>query len=405
MNNKIRISDHFSNPVVELPVGVADQDTIDGRGRREIDECGPDERLRGHRGLAPAKARSQYSERLSAGSIGQREDAAALRALRKKTHSVVHTLEEGDRMKQLSAIGLFLCLVSCATAPPKPTPTLKRPLACFFDGQVCAFDDGETWSIVGAVGADAFWLTTTPLKGIEPAAAARLQRRKGAEDAALYVAPGHPFRTTVVDTFDSDVRAFLRAEAKTLGYAGSLWQRLSAVGGWARTAGAVPPKVWLAVDPLIGSAGNGPDIVLAGVPFVGGDVAGSLTASIAIAHDVDWSLGRYLGSGPLAPYLFARRFGGRAPDQYSSSLGLAGLGEVECEPGQVLSEQTMPCDWYQFSKTASGGDYAQFFRSHPDWDVRRATVKHERRRRVVCLDDACVALPLEVSPNVGKDER
>lgn len=304
------------------------------------------------------------------------------------------------RLWQRKAATTFgLCLLAGASslffpagcASTSTRGPVQEPTDCFFGGSVCAaYIDGRT-VVAGVEGETAFWLTTVAVDLPRIESGRLLLERKRNEDALLYRDPSHPFASKVADAYAGDVDEFLSKECDALGYSGTLWQRLSAVGGWARTGGRISPDVWIAADPLVGSAGNGPDIVLAGVPFVGGDVAGSMTANIAIAHDVDWSLGRYLGVGPLAPFLFAKRFGGEAPDVYSSDLGLAGLGAVECRPGETDGEGV--CAWYRFSPSATGGAYAQLFDAHPDWTVAEASVVTVPGGLRVCHADECIAFP------------
>lgn len=305
-------------------------------------------------------------------------------------------LDAGSRRLAFLAFHLFVPAslfgsIGCAsTAQPIKAQT---PQTCFFGGSVCAADIDGRMVVVGVEGDTAYWLTTRAIALQKPLAAEQLLERKRDEDAVLYRAAANPFAAKVEREYAGDVEKFLAAECESIGYSGSLWQRLSAVGGWARTGGRIEPHIWIAADPLVGSAGNGPDIVLAGMPFVGGDVAGSMTANIAIAHDVDWSLGRYLGVGPLAPFLFAQRFGGEAPDAYSADLGLAGLGSIECRPGEKADTDDV-CTWYRFSSSATGGAYAQLFGEHPDWTIAEASVVTDGGRTRVCHQSRCLAFPL-----------
>ena len=61
----------------------------------------------------------------------------------------------------------------------------------------------------------------------------------------------------------------------------------------ARTGGRMPPEFFLDFDPFGGTAGNGPAIEQGGN-------AREPMSTISMAHDTDWSLGRYMGVGPLA---------------------------------------------------------------------------------------------------------
>jgi hypothetical protein len=60
----------------------------------------------------------------------------------------------------------------------------------------------------------------------------------------------------------------------------------------ARTGGKITPEQWRRLDPLGGTNGNGPDIV------AGGKYPHELS-KIGMAHDTDWSLGRYFNAGPM----------------------------------------------------------------------------------------------------------
>ena len=84
----------------------------------------------------------------------------------------------------------------------------------------------------------------------------------------------------------------LFAQASQQGYFGSpahiAWSDAAA----ARTGGRVPASWWRTNDPFGGTSGNGPNIL------PGGRYPGSV-AKIAMAHDTDWTLGRWFNAGPL----------------------------------------------------------------------------------------------------------
>ncbi len=60
----------------------------------------------------------------------------------------------------------------------------------------------------------------------------------------------------------------------------------------ARTGGKIPPEFFLEFDPNGGTAGNGPEVLPLGH-------AGEPLSTIAMGHDTDWNLGRYMNAGPL----------------------------------------------------------------------------------------------------------
>lgn len=60
----------------------------------------------------------------------------------------------------------------------------------------------------------------------------------------------------------------------------------------ARTGGQIPPEFFLEFDPNGGTAGNGPEVLPLGH-------AGEPLSTIAMGHDTDWNLGRYMNAGPL----------------------------------------------------------------------------------------------------------
>ena len=84
----------------------------------------------------------------------------------------------------------------------------------------------------------------------------------------------------------------LFALASQQGYFGSPAHIAWSEAAEARTGGKVPASWWRSNDPFGGTAGNGPNIL------PGGRYPGSV-AIIAMAHDTDWTLGRWFNAGPL----------------------------------------------------------------------------------------------------------
>ncbi len=128
---------------------------------------------------------------------------------------------------------------------------------------------------------------------------ARAATEKAQDDAAAYA---ELLRARGADS--------LRALAEREGYFGSPAHLTWSEAASARTGGLVPADWWRAVDPFGGTAGNGPKIL------PGGRWPGAL-ARVAMAHDTDWTLGRYFGVGPLAAL--------RAQAYDPQRMGLVGL--------------------------------------------------------------------------------
>jgi hypothetical protein len=81
-------------------------------------------------------------------------------------------------------------------------------------------------------------------------------------------------------------------KSKELGYYGTGAHQAWAEAASARTGGRASPEYMMKLDPLGGTNGNGPNIEKGGIyphPL----------SKIAMAHDTDWSLGRYFNAGPL----------------------------------------------------------------------------------------------------------
>jgi hypothetical protein len=97
---------------------------------------------------------------------------------------------------------------------------------------------------------------------------------------------------------NDDVKAYgktteqLYEEAAKSGYLNSPAHMAWSEAAAARTNGVMSAERFRRLDPYGGTAGNGPDILPQGAyPGVG--------AKIAMAHDTDWSLGRYFQAGPM----------------------------------------------------------------------------------------------------------
>ena len=99
--------------------------------------------------------------------------------------------------------------------------------------------------------------------------------------------------------------------SREIGYYGSEGHELWARAAEARTGGQISADWWMRFDPFGGSAGAGPNVEPQGF-------YPDTFSRIAMAHDTDWSLGRYFGAGPMAALRGA--FG--AADE----LGMVGLG-------------------------------------------------------------------------------
>jgi hypothetical protein len=117
-----------------------------------------------------------------------------------------------------------------------------------------------------------------------------------------------------------DVRAYgkttaqLKQAARNDGYFDSVAHNAWAKAAEARTGGRIPASFWKEFDPFGGTAGNGPNIELTG-KYPG------VASRISMAHDTDWSLGRYFNTGPL------KNLYGQQPQNKDDmkSLGMAGL--------------------------------------------------------------------------------
>ncbi len=162
-----------------------------------------------------------------------------------------------------------------------------------------------------------------------PAELARAAAEKAAEDAVAYGA-----------ILGARGAGSLRELALAQGYYGSEAHRGWAEAAEARAGGRIPASWWMEVDPFGGSAGNGPKILPLGrwpAPL----------ARVAMAHDTDWTLGRYLGVGPLACL--------RGPTYDPRRMGPVGLRP------------------YAQGPYASAPSYLR--RAPAGWEVRRRRVK------------------------------
>lgn len=284
--------------------------------------------------------------------------------------------------------------VGCATTP-RAEQTSNQGLRCQRDQQdiICAAPIDETTSVVIAYGLERLWTIKLTTLALPQGSAQTLIARKRDEDQRIYNDPARASAAIIAAKHKGSAADFLKQAAIDEGYQGSFWQRLSATLASERTRGELTSEQWLEADPLLGTAGNGPDFVFKGVPGLDGAAPGSWTSRIAAAHDADWSLGRYLNIGPLALYLAPKRIGGEAPAEYQDTLGLAGLGNVLCSPGKT-------CDWYVFNPSGLGGPYARPFMHHPDWriideDIEQlpatACVEHEGKQWCWCLAQSSMA--------------
>lgn len=311
-------------------------------------------------------------------------------------------MQTPQRLARLAALLLVGgAMTSCATTTPPAITHDKEAHECARTAEdiICTAIIDEQTSVVIAYGLERLWTVKLTTLKLPQGAAGTLIERKRAEDHIIYNDTAHHLSAIVSSVHQGDAAAFLVAAAEKEGYQGSFWQRLSATLASARTRGALSAAQWIEADPLIGTAGNGPTFVFKGVPGLDGASPGSWTSRIAAAHDADWSLGRYLNVGPLSTYLAPTDIGGEAPQRYTDTLGLAGLGDVLCNPGAI-------CDWYIFNPSGLGGPYARPFMHHPDWriideDIKRmptsACIEHKDRQWCWCLSkdtmtaDACDA--------------
>ncbi|MBI4704068.1 MAG: hypothetical protein HY744_23410 [Deltaproteobacteria bacterium] len=133
-----------------------------------------------------------------------------------------------------------------------------------------------------------------------------------------------------------------------------------ATGASKRVGGGLDPDWWMRFDPFGGTAGPGPSVLWWGT------WPGRL-ARIAMAHDTDWSLGRYFGVGPLKALRGLKRsavtLGCLVP-----GFALGGL------PGAVLAGWAARCGGLGLVGLVPvlgvPADLYTLPWGHPDWDVR-----------------------------------
>jgi hypothetical protein len=95
-----------------------------------------------------------------------------------------------------------------------------------------------------------------------------------------------------------DIKAYgkttaqLAEMAKEQGYYNSPAHIAWSLAAKERAGGSPDAATWRKMDPFGGTAGNGPDVMLTG------KYPGALS-HISMAHDTDWSLGRYFNAGPM----------------------------------------------------------------------------------------------------------
>ncbi|HZI10677.1 MAG TPA: hypothetical protein VE153_09835 [Myxococcus sp.] len=137
-----------------------------------------------------------------------------------------------------------------------------------------------------------------------------------------------------------DVRAYgkstaqLKADSQKAGYFDSTAHNAWAKAAEARTGGRIPASWWKQFDPYGGTAGNGPNILPTG------KYPGALSR-ISMAHDTDWSLGRYFKAGPLKDL-----YGLKPQDKNQMEvMGMAGLRPMTNVVGNVDLYSDGRPDW------------------------------------------------------------
>lgn len=117
--------------------------------------------------------------------------------------------------------------------------------------------------------------------------------RHSAKDIEHYI--GKAFEKKNNDDYSAynKTTAQLYGESAKSGYLNSPAHMAWSEAAEARTGGMMSAERFRRLDPYGGTAGNGPDILPQGAyPGPG--------ALIAMAHDTDWSLGRYFQAGPMS---------------------------------------------------------------------------------------------------------
>jgi hypothetical protein len=133
-----------------------------------------------------------------------------------------------------------------------------------------------------------------------------------------------------------------------------------------RCGGAIDAATWRKLDPFGGTAGNGPEILPTG------KYPGALS-TISMAHDTDWSLGRYFNAGPMK----ALHTSNESPLQ----MGMYGLQNHSSVRPKVDDLYT------------TGG--------HADWEVNYYKGKGVRLSAAEAGDASLVAVTRDV-PGIGK---
>lgn len=205
------------------------------------------------------------------------------------------------------------------------------------------------------------------------------QAQKNADDGLAYSNVERTDGGNVTGTAD------LRQLAHDQGYYGSEQHMVWATAASARTGGRIPPEFFLDFDPFGGTAGNGPNIEQGGN-------SGEPLSTISMAHDTDWSLGRYMNVGPLSGL-----HGIEATEQYQMKrMGMAGLfngsealalnpagivnpfseedrqrGATDDQIFRVLNAAAEPDVLYRgFSRNLLGDENYKLNANLPDWSVQ-----------------------------------
>ena len=148
-------------------------------------------------------------------------------------------------------------------------------------------------------------------------------------------------------------------------YFGSPAHNAWAEAASARTGGRLSADFWRNFDPFGGTNGNGPEIM-------GGGLYPHPLSRIGMAHDTDWSLGRYFGAGPLQ-------------DLRGASGSKETLGSYGLDPFNQINNQGRAVDSY--------------LNGHPDWDVRYHPRGHRRAEGDDGIEVAQAGSTLRADPN------
>ncbi len=156
-------------------------------------------------------------------------------------------------------------------------------------------------------------------------------------------------------------------KSKELGYYGTGAHQAWAEAASARTGGRASPEYMMKLDPLGGTNGNGPNIEKGGIyphPL----------SKIAMAHDTDWSLGRYFNAGPLNG-LYKNT--GKDAD-----LGMYGLQHLQIGGGRSPID---PQPKAQYAGVGGNDVWKVEFNNHPT-KVKRAGVDSDDGMSVASAD-------------------